>query len=170
MEGIECDEGLRAEKAGADRLALADGLFVQGATARLGFAWRHQPFFPSMIKLGDLNVDDVFLLLRDGETVGYAIAHLKDTVLRVSDVLLFFEGDLPDAISALKKETGASCVRVRVNRDSDALLLERKGFRIASPDWGTFMMKSLTGHDVKDAYTLFGIGSRRFLISWLDMT
>jgi GNAT superfamily N-acetyltransferase len=170
IEGIECDKDMHAEKAGADRLALIDRLFKRVATHRLGFAWRHQPFFPSMIRLGDLHVDDVFLLLRDEEIVGYAIAHLKDTVLRVSDVLLIHEGDLPDAIFVLKKETGASCVRVRVNRDSDALLLERNEFRIASPDWGTFMMKSLIEHDVKDAYTLFGIGSERFLISWLDMT
>jgi GNAT superfamily N-acetyltransferase len=170
MEGIECDKDLRAEKAGPDRLALADRLFVQGATHRLGFAWRHQPFFPSMVKLGDLNIDDIFMLLRNEETVGYAIAQLKDTVLRVSDVLLLHEDDLPGAISVLRKETGASYVRVRVNRNSDALLLERNGFRIASRDWDTFMMKSLTEHDVKDACALFGIGSERFLISWLDTT
>lgn len=170
MNSIECDKGLRAEKAGPERLALADGLFARGAAHRLGFAWRHKPFFPSMVRLGDLNVDDIFLLSRNEEAVGYAIAQLKDTVLRVSDVLLLHGEDLTGAISILKEETGASCVRVRVNRNSDALLLERSGFRIASRDWDTFMMKSLTGYDVKDACGLFGIGSEKFLISWLDTT
>ena len=37
--------------------------------------------------------------------------------------------------------------------------------------WGAFMIKPLTSQvTVEDARRLFGIGTDRFLISWLDLT
>jgi hypothetical protein len=42
---------------------------------------------------------------------------------------------------------------------------------VAQPTWDGFMIKSLVPEvSIEDARQLFGIGTDRFLISWLDVT
>lgn len=168
---IKLETPFRAEKAGLERLPLADDLFRRVASGRLGFARRHFPFFPSIVQLGDLKVDDVWFLWNDEELVGYATAHLSDSVLSVSDVLLLNKADTASAIAALVKEMEVSFIRVRVYQKAETVSLLEAGFRMALPDWDTFMVRPLV-RDLKSDYvrTLFGIGTERFLISWLDTT
>ena len=62
-------------------------------------------------------------------------------------------------------------VKVKISRPSEIASLRTAGYHVAHPDWGAFMLKPLTPDvTVEDARRLLGIGTDRFLISWLDMT
>jgi GNAT superfamily N-acetyltransferase len=166
-----CETHLRAERAGRERLPLADDLFQRLAAGRLGFARRHMPFLPALVEIGDVGVNEVWLLWEGGELAGYALARVSESVLTVSDLLLREGLEAAAAVAALARQTYAPYVRVSVNRPSEVASLRRAGYGIADPTWGTFMVKPLTPDvTVDEARGLFGIGTERFLLSWMDIT
>jgi len=170
-ETAQREASLRAERARADQLHLADELFEQVAANRLGFAHRHRPFFAALVEIGDLNVNEIWLLWEGSQLVGYVIARLSEAVLMVSDLVLYDAIDAAQAVAALVKETTASYVQVRVNRPSELVSWQQAGYQLARADWGTFMIKPLIpGVTLEDARRLFGIGTDRFMISWMDTT
>jgi hypothetical protein len=58
-----------------------------------------------------------------------------------------------------------------VDRPGDLETLYQADYRIARSDWGTLMLKPLVDEmTAKDAQQLMGIGTDRFLVSWLDVT
>lgn len=62
-------------------------------------------------------------------------------------------------------------VQVSMSRPCDIDDLRRAGWQVAHPDWSTFAVKPLVSDvTVEDARSLFGIGTDRFLISWLGTT
>ena len=76
-----------------------------------------------------------------------------------------------EAIAAIVSELKAPYVQVSLSRPSDIDSLRRAGWQVAHPDWGAFMVKPLIPDlTAEDACHLFGIGTDRFLISWLDTT
>ncbi|HET7088826.1 MAG TPA: hypothetical protein VFL17_09265 [Anaerolineae bacterium] len=125
-----------------------------------------------MVEIGDMNANDVWLLWDGGELVGYAEAKASDAVLTVSDlVMMDEEGAMAAGIVALTRELTEPYVRVTVSRPHDALSLRQAGYRLARPDWSTFMVKPLTPDvTVEDACRLFGIGSDRFFQVRMDTT
>ena len=166
-----CDTRLQAERANPAQLSLADDIFRQAAAGKLGFARRHEPFIPAMIEIGEVNANEVWLLLDGGKLIGYALARVVETVLRVSDLLLCEGIDAAEAIAAITHESSADYVRASVNRPSDIASLRRAGFQLALPDWSTFMIKPLTPDvTIEEARRLLGIGTNQFLMSWMDTT
>jgi GNAT superfamily N-acetyltransferase len=168
---IPISSGLRAERAGEERLAIADGLFREAAAGRLGFAWRHEPFFPVITQLGDLDSTNIWLLMDGDIAVGCAVASASESILNVSDLLLKDGIDPVAAVTAIARAVEAEYLQVRINHPAEARSFERAGFQMAQPAWGTFMVKPLVSKVTsEDARRLFGIGTDRFLISWLDTT
>ena len=103
--------------------------------------------------------------------LGYAFAHLNKSVLEISCLLVPTEIDTTEAVAAVVAQFKASYVKVKVTRPVEVASLRRAGFQVAQPTWGAFMVKPLTpAVTVEDARQLLGIGTDRFLISWLDMT
>jgi ribosomal protein S18 acetylase RimI-like enzyme len=162
---------LRAERARAENLYLADGLFARVAAGRLGFAVRPRGFLAMLVATGELPANSVWLLWDGSELAGYAIARNSESVLPVDDLLAADDGYTASAIAAIIKETAATYVCLRINHPRMPASLRAAGYPPARPGWSTFMIKPLTPDvSVEEARALFGIGTERFLISALDVT
>jgi len=170
-ETLPVETGLRAEQAGSDRLPLADHLFELIASSYLGFARRHKPFFPFLERRGYLSGQELWLIWRNKEPVGYAAAFLSHSVLRIASLLLYDLVDPVAAVAAVAQQVDAPYVRVKVDRPSDMKLFIKAGFQAAGASWGTFMVKPLAaGITVDEFRLLYGVGTDRFLISYMDIT
>ncbi|MCL4490112.1 MAG: GNAT family N-acetyltransferase [Chloroflexi bacterium] len=166
-----CPSPLRAERADSETLELTDAIFAQVATGHLGFARRHRSFISMLKATGSQDVDDVWLLRGNGEPVGYALATVFGSILKVSHLLLVEGVDAAAAVSAIVQDLPVSYIQVRVDHASVAASLERAGYPTPRPSWSTFMVKPLVPDvTVQDARRLFGIGTDRFLISSIDVT
>ncbi|HSB02291.1 MAG TPA: hypothetical protein VLE49_16695, partial [Anaerolineales bacterium] len=132
------------------------------------FAWRYSPF----MRLRDqVNLGHIWVLWREKEPIGYGIAHADKNVLNVSNLLLQEDIDASEAVAAIADEIKTSYVQVSVDRPVDLFSLRRNGYQVALPNWAAFMVKPLVPEaTIEDARRLFGIGTDRFLISWLDVT
>ncbi|MBI5033929.1 MAG: GNAT family N-acetyltransferase [Chloroflexi bacterium] len=159
---------LRARQLGNAGYDLVEKIFQQVASNYLGFAWRHTPFAPLRDKVSS---DDVWILEQNNHPLGYAFAHLNKSTLEINCLLVPTEIDTTEAVAAVVAQFKASYVKVKVTRPVEVASLKRAGFQVAQPTWGAFMLKPLTPHvTLEDARRLFGIGTDRFLISWLDTT
>jgi GNAT superfamily N-acetyltransferase len=171
LETLPIETGLRAERAGSNRLPLADHLFEQIAGSYLGFARRHIPFFPSLERMEYLSGQELWLLWKEDKPVGYAAASLSNSVLKIGNLLLFDGIDPVTTVAAVAHQVDAPYVQVRVDRLVDTKTFIEAGFRIADVGWGTFMVKPLAaGITVDDFRRLYGVGTDRFLISYMDIT
>jgi GNAT superfamily N-acetyltransferase len=159
---------LRAQPPGQEGYDFLERLFETIGRQYLGFAWRHRPF----ARLRDrLDLKDIWLLRENHEHVGYVFAHKHDTLLHISLQALQPGLDAAEAIAAVVSELKSSYVEVSLTRPSDMLSLRRAGYQVAHPNWGAFMVKPLVPQvTIEDARRLFGMGTDRFLISWLDTT
>jgi GNAT superfamily N-acetyltransferase len=163
--------GLRAEQAGSDRLPLGDHLFEQIASSYLGFARRHIPFFPFLERREYLSGQELWLLWKGNEPAGYAVAFLSRSVLRIANLLLFDHIDPVTAITAVAQQTDAPYIQVTVDQPAYVNSFTTAGFHVSDAVWGTFMVKPLVaGITVDDFRRLYGVGTDRFLISYLDIT
>jgi GNAT superfamily N-acetyltransferase len=162
---------LRAERAqppDTEGYDCIEGLFETIGAHYLGFAWRHAPF----ARLRDhVDLADIWILRENNDPVGYVFAHRHDALLHITLQALLPGVDAAEAIAAVVSELKSAYVEVIVTRPSDMLSLRRAGYRVAHPNWGAFMIRPLVPEvTVEDARRLFGIGTDRFLISWLDTT
>ena len=171
LESVAREASLRAERAGTERLALADAFFPLAAAGGLGFARRHAGFIAMMAAIGDVQPDDVWLIWDGREMVGYAMAKMVESALTVGDLLLLQGVDAAQAVAALVQALQPAYVRVRIHRPSVAASLRRAGYPAERPDWSTFMVKPLAPDvTTDDARRLFAVGTERFLISSIDVT
>jgi hypothetical protein len=159
---------LRARPPGSKGFDFIEKIFKNIASDYLGFAWRHTPF----ARLRDkVSLEDIWVLWENNAPVGYFFAHKNNLMLQINIQLLRMDIDAAEAVSAIVSELKASYVQVTISRPSDIASLQRAGFMVAHPNWGAFMVKPLVpGVTVEDARRLFGMGTDRFLISWLDTT
>jgi GNAT superfamily N-acetyltransferase len=159
---------LRALHPGPEGFDFVDNLFAQVAGEYLGFAWRFTPFTPIREKV---SLEDVWILWQNARPAGYALAHQKRTLLHISSLCLSIEISIVEAIAAVASQVKSDYVRVDASRPVEFESLLQAGWRVARPSWSAFMVKSLVPVlSVEGARHLFGIGTDRFLISWLDMT
>lgn len=171
LKALPVETGLRAERAGSDRLPLADDLFEKLSNNHLGFARRHRPFFPFLERRQYLTGQDLWLLYQEDEPVGYAIAFLAKSVLRIANLLLFEHIDPVAAVAAIARQVEAPYVQVTVDRLEDTGSYLQAGFNLAQKSWGTFMVNPLAaGVTVEDFRQLYGVNTNRFLISYMDTT
>lgn len=163
--------GLRAERAGSDRLCFADQLFEQIAAGRLGFARRHIPFFLTLHQVEGPIAQNLWLLWQGSEATGYALAFQSGSLLRIKNLLLFDGVDPVSAAAAIADEVGAQYVWVRLDRPADMAHFRRAGFQTAQPDWSVFMVKPLAREGAVDQFRqLYGADTGRFLLSYMDVT
>lgn len=159
---------LRARTPSPEGYDFVEQLFSELANGYLGFAWRYRPF----ARLRDkVNPDEIWILWDNHVAVGYVFARKENLVVLINIQLLRMDINATEAIAAIVSELKAPYVQVSMSRPSDIDRLRRSGWQVAHPDWGAFMVKPLTPTvTVEDARFLFGFGTDRFLISWLDTT
>jgi len=158
---------LLAQPPGPDGYDLVERIFADIARDYLGFAWRHMPFGP----LRQVNLADIWVLQENGQPVGYALVHTEKTMLTISDLTLNVDTDAAEAVAAITAKLESTYVQVKINSPADILSLRRAGYWVAHPSWDAFMIKPLLPEVTLDeARRIFGIGTDRFLMSWLDIT
>lgn len=159
---------LWAQPLGPEGYDFAEKLYADLAGDYLGFAWRHTPF----ARLRDkVNLEEIWILWENNAVVGYVFARNEKSMLLINVQLLRMDIHTTEAVAAIAFELKAPFVQVTMSRPSDIDSLRRAGWQVAHPDWGAFMVKPLLPDmTAQDARHLFGIGTDRFLISWLDTT
>ena len=159
---------LRAQPLGSEGYDFVEKLFADLACDYLGFAWRHTPF----ARLRDkVNREDIWVLWENNTVVGYVFARKEKSMLLIDVQVLRMDVNVAETIAAVVSEIRAPYVQVSMSRPSDIDSLRGAGWQVAHPDWGAFMVRPLIPDvTAEDARHLFGIGTDRFLISWLDTT
>lgn len=159
---------LRAQPVGEEGYAFVDRIFENLSGDYLGFAWRHQPF----IRLRDkVSLEEIWILWENTEPTGFVFARKEDSLLKINIQLLRLGMDPVEVVATLASRLKTSYVQVIMSRPSDIASFQRAGWQVAHPTWNAFMVKPLLPELITDdARRLFGIGTDRFLISWLDTT
>ena len=167
-DAVQQPTRLRAQLPGPEGYDFVEKLFTNLASDYLGFAWRHTPF----ARLRDkVNLEEIWVLYENHAVVGYVFARKEKSMLLINVQVLRMDINAAEAIAAIACELQAPYVQVSISRPFDIDSLRRAGWQVAHPDWGAFMVKPLlTDMTAEDARHLFGIGTDRFLISWLDTT
>jgi GNAT superfamily N-acetyltransferase len=158
---------LRAQPLDPEGFDFVEQIFIDIAQDYLGFAWRHTPF-ARLRRV--VNLADIWILRENNNVVGYALARPDQTMLSISNLVLRRNIDAAEAVAAVAAELQSAYVQVKISRPVEMTSLQRAGYHVAHPTWDGFMVKPLIP-DVtfEDAQQLFGIGTDRFLISWLDV-
>ena len=158
---------LRAQTACSRGYDFVEEIFTRVAAGYLGFSWRYAPF----ACLRRVRLEDIWILWENVKPVGYALVNGNQTVLKITNLVLEDGIDPAEAVSAVSAEVQADYVQVKLTRPIERDSLSRAKYSVAHPDWGSFMVKPLLADvSIEEARRLFGIGTDRFLISWLDMT
>lgn len=159
---------LRAQPVSPEGYDFVEMVFEKVAGAYFGFAWRHTPF----ARLRDhVSLDDIWIIWENDQPIGYALTQMNKTMLKISDLTLQRGIDTAEAVAAVTAGLKTSYVQVMVSRPSEVTSLRRSGYKVAHPNWGAFMVKPLVPEvTAEETRRLFGIGTDRFLISYLDTT
>jgi GNAT superfamily N-acetyltransferase len=158
---------LRVQPSDPGGYEFIEQVFKDIASGYLGFSWRHTPF----LRLRDVNLSDIWILLENNHPIGYAIAHADDTMLTISNLVLQQGIDAAEACAAVAAEVKSAYVKVIISRPCEMTSLRHAGYHVAHPTWDGFMIKPLDPKvTIEDAWRLYGIGTDRFLVSWLDVT
>ena len=157
-----------SESKGQDGYDSVDKIFEEISKHYLGFAWRHKPF----IRLRDkMSLDDIWIVRENNMPVGYIYARKEGLLLETHIHLLHPDTDIVEAIAVIASKLKAPYVQVGMSRPSHIASLKRARWQVTHPNWASFMVKPLIPEvTAEDARRLFGIGTDRFLISWLDVT
>lgn len=159
---------LRAQPVGEEGYDFVEQIYKDIAKDYLGFAWRYTPF-ARLRRL--VNLNDIWVLLENTRVVGYVLAGVDQTMLRISNLVLRPGIDAAESVAAVAAELKSAYVQVKLSRPVEIASLRRAGYHVAHPTWDSFMVKPLVPEvSYEDAQRLFGIGTDRFLISWLDVT
>jgi GNAT superfamily N-acetyltransferase len=159
---------LRAQRPGVEGYDFIEKLFERIAGDYLAFSWRHTPFFRLRDKVA---LEDVWILWMNELPVGYAFAKTDKIILNISCLLLANGINAGEAVAAVVANIRTEYVWVKISRPIDISNLRRAGYKVANPNWDAFMMKPLIkNNSIDDARRLFGFGTDKFLISWLDET
>jgi GNAT superfamily N-acetyltransferase len=158
---------LRAQPLGPEGYDFVEQTFRSIANEYLGFAWRYTPFE----RLHRVSLADIWILRENHQVVGYAFAHADQILLTISNLVLLPGTDAAEALAAIAAELKSNYIQVKISRPVEIAGLRQAGYHVAHPTWDAFMVKPLVPEvTVEDAQRLFGIGTDRFLISWLDVT
>lgn len=159
---------LRSQPVGEGGYDFVERIFEDIAGDYLGFAWRHLPF----ARLRDkVNLENIWVVWANREPVGYVFASRENLMLKINIQILQKDIDASEAVAAVASNLQAPYVQVTMSRPSDIFNLQRAGWQVTYPNWASFMVKPLIPElTAEDARRLFGVGTDRFLISWLDVT
>lgn len=159
---------LRAQPPGQEGFDFIETLFEMIAKDYLGFAWRHTPFACLRDKV---YLSDIWVLWENNKPVGYVFGHKNNAILHITVQALHPSIDTAEAIAAVASTLKTSYIQVVVSRPAEIASLRRAGYQVTHPNRSAFLLKPLVPEvTAEDARKLFGIGTDRFLISWLDTT
>ncbi len=159
---------LRAQPLGTEGYDFVDKIYMDIAHDYLGFAWRYIPF-ARLRRV--VNSADIWILRENNRVIGYALTSPDQTILTISNLVLQRNIDAAEATAAVAAELKSAYIQVRVSRPVEITSLRGAGYHVSHPTWDAFMVKPLVPEvTFEDAQQLFGIGTDRFLISWLDTT
>ncbi|OGO31156.1 MAG: hypothetical protein A2Z16_07325 [Chloroflexi bacterium RBG_16_54_18] len=171
LRDIRQDTGLHAERAVPERLHLADTFYQGAAAGRLGFARRSRDYLAMTAATGDISAADVWLLWHGDELAGYALATISENILSVNSLLLNGGVEAWEAVAAIAKDRGVIYARARGDHPSVEAGLQSGGFPACLPGWASIMIKPLAPEfSLEQARRLLGVGTERFLISYIDVT
>lgn len=158
---------LSATHPGAHGHDLVENIFNDVAKGYVGFAWRYTPF----AHLRSIDLEDIWVIRVNNHPVGYAFAHVDETMLTIRNLTVQTGIDTAEAVAAVAAARKATYIQVKISRRVEMASLQRAGYYVANPNRSGFLIKPLLPEvSITDAYKEFGIGSDRFLISWLDIT
>ncbi len=162
---------LRAENADVDKLSLVDKIYPSLVEGCLGFTRRHDAFLQMMVSIGDVELKEIWLLWKENNLVGFALANAKDVILEVENLTLLTGIDASEAVSAISRNFDTHYHWVRLDRPAQCSSMIASGYPEGKPTWTTFMVKPLIPNiSVEDARRFFQIGTDQFIISPLDVT
>lgn len=165
------DNPLRVEQAGVDRLNFADKLHNEIGEGKLGFTQRQKGFLSMLVETGELQPEEVWLIWEADTLAGFAIARPSPWRMLVSNLLVRKGVEVELVLEALAQETSAIYLRAILNEDSQVKDLAQAGHDVPREPWGIFMMKGLhESANLDQIQSLFGAGTDRFMISWMDTT
>jgi len=158
---------LCAQPVGEKGYEYVEKVFADIAIDYLGFSWRYTPFS----RLRRVDINNIWIIKEYGYVVGYALIQPDQSILKITNLVLKPDIDASESIASITSEVKSVYVQVHVNRPSDISSLRMAGYHVAHPSWDAFMIKPLVPEvTIDDARRLFGIGTDRFMISWLDVT
>jgi GNAT superfamily N-acetyltransferase len=158
---------LNAQLPGPEGYDFVEQIYMSVAKSYLGFAWRYTPFE----RLRRISLTDIWILRENSRVVGYALTRADQAMLTISNLVLQQGIDASEAVAAVAAELNSAYVQVKVSRPIEMTSLRRARYHVAHPTWDSFMIKPLIPEvTLEDARELFGMGTDRFLISWLDVT
>ncbi len=159
---------LRAQPLSTEGYEFVEQIFKNIAGDYLGFSVRHTPF----VRMRDrVDLENIWVLWEYNEPVGYIFVNKRDLILHISIQILRMGIKATEAVAAIVNEFKTSYVQVSMSRPSDIASFRSAGWQVAHPNWDAFMVKPLIPEvSIEDARQLFGFGTDRFLISWLDTT
>jgi GNAT superfamily N-acetyltransferase len=154
-------------------LAPANRLFRQAAADKTGFSRRQDAFLEMMIEVGDiLSLDQLRMIYRGRDLVGYAAVRESAALLDVNNFLLRDDIKVVDAAAALLRASTAPYVRVVTNNHAPYLAhLRSAGFRVTASTLDVTMIKPLhEAMTLDQLHRLFDVSSGRFMMSGFDVT
>ena len=154
-------------------LAQVNELFRQASAGRTGYSRRQEAFMEMMIEVGDiLSMDQLRMIYRGRDLVGYAAVREFDTLLAINNFLLLDDIKVVNAAAALLREAKTPYVRIVSNNHSIYLEeLRQTGFKVTTSTLDVTMIKSLQEEMSLDHfYQLFDVQSGRFMMSGFDVT
>lgn len=159
---------LSAKRLDGSEFEFVEALFGEIGRDYLGFTRRHTPF----TRLRDkVSPDDIWIIRENDTPAGYLFAHQDGAILRITLQILRDHIAAAEAVAAVTAQLRSAYVQIALSRPANIAGLRRAGWQIAHPSWEAFMVKPLSPDvTAEDARRLFGIGTDRFLISWLDTT
>lgn len=159
---------LRATPATTEGYDFIEEIYGDIGKEYLGFTIRHTPFYRLR---NNVKLEDIYIFWQNNHPVGYALVRIDKSLLKIHDLLLMHGVDAAEAVAAVVSESKTAYVQAKVKRPLEIESLKRAGYHVAHPDWSAFMIKPLVPEvSIEDARRLLGIGTDRFLISWLDTT
>lgn len=159
---------LRAQGPGLGEFDFIEKLFDHLSAGHLGFAWRYTPFAPLREKV---KLEEIWVVWENTEPVGFAFANQNNTILNINVQMLRNDTSVIEAVAAIVSKLKSTYVMVTSSRPSDIASFQSAGWQVAHPTWDAFMVKPLVAEvTLEETRRLFGLGTDRFLISWLDLT
>ncbi len=146
-------------------------LYQRSVSGRLGFIHRPPGFVQGAVAAGDLSWDELFLVHRDSEPVGYAVVSRRRGHACVRELRVLPGIERVDVLLAVRRAFQGPVLYQGACTQDELDGLRRAGFRQAAAGWGTLMVKNLAAStDRREAKALLGVSSGLLTFGGLDAT
>ncbi len=146
-------------------------LYQRSVCGRLGFTQRPHGFIQGALAAGDLSWEELFVVRRDSEPVGYAVAGRRRGYVCVRELQALPGIERVDLLMAMRRAFQSPVLYQYAIAQNDLDSLCRAGFQQTAAGWGTLMVKNLgASTDRREVKALLGLSSGLFTFGGLDAT